>query len=26
VFSVVHGRRRNNADETPTADGALNAA
>jgi CzcA family heavy metal efflux pump len=26
VFSVVHGRRRDSADETPTADGALNAA
>ena len=26
VFSVVHGRRRDSADETPTTDGAINAA
>jgi multidrug efflux pump subunit AcrB len=26
VFSVVHGRRQDSTDETPTADGAVNAA
>ena len=26
VFSVVHGRRQDSADETPTADGAVHAA